>query len=107
MCETLWGTIEFEHVHENGGIFDTLEMKTKDANTLKEQALSGVLVRDTADWYTEVNQLFPEETDTLETRYDLITEHYKTRPVPQGKSVCIVVATHAAFNMNLPQRFNA
>ena len=62
---------------------------------------------DTTDWYTEANQLFPEDTDTIETRYDLITEHYKTRPVPLGKSVCVIVATHGAFNMSLPQRFNA
>ena len=64
-------------------------------------------VVDTDDWLAEANQLFPETDESLPARYDLITEYYRNYPVPAGKSMSVIVATHAAFNLNLPKRFNA
>ena len=64
-------------------------------------------VVDTEDWTAEAGQLYPETDETLENRYDLVAEYYKNYPVPQGKSMCVVIVTHAAFNLHLPKRFNA
>ena len=64
-------------------------------------------VVDTEEWTAEANQLYPETPESLQIRYDLVAEYYKNYPVPQGKSMCLVIATHAAFNLNLPERFNA
>lgn len=107
VCETLWGTDEFEQAQENGGIFSTLEFKTKEVEVLRESALSGVEVRDTEDWLAEATTLFPEDSDSLGTRYDCIAQHYKNIPIKPGESMCIVVATHAAIVMNLPPQFNS
>ena len=43
----------------------------------------------------------------IEQRYDLIRDHYLNYAVPDGKSISVIVASHAAFNFNLPKRFNA
>ena len=67
----------------------------------------GVSIVDTPDWYQECCDLFPESDEDLERRYDLVRDYYKGYLVDQGKSVCVIVATHAAFNFNIPKRFNA
>ena len=89
-----------------GGIFPSLELKQKGPADLKDQALIGVDVIDTEDWYEEAKNIQPEADEDLEVRYDLIANYYKNMPVPAGKSICVIVATHAAQTTNLVYRFN-
>lgn len=110
VCETLWDTEEFEQADANGGIFETLQLKTVDPDVLCIEALSGIEVHDTISWHSEATKLYPEDVDSLEVRYDMIAEHFKTQeavPATTGKSLCVIVVTHAAMQMSLPERFNA
>ena len=107
VCETLYGGSFDEANALEGGLLANLELKKMGAAALKDTALGGVNVVDTNDWYTEATQLYPEDDDTLPVRYNLVTDYFKNFPVPQGKSICIVVVSHAAFNLELPRRFNA
>ena len=66
--------------------------------------MSGVNVRDNCDWYHEANKLYPETAESLETRYDLVADYYKTLAVPAGKSLCVIVVTHKPMTFNLPCR---
>ena len=107
VCETLYDSSFDDTAELEGGIFENLILKKKGPEHLKDIALQGVDVIDTEDWYSEANQLYPEEDDSLAKRYDLVTQYYKNIQVPANKSICIIVVSHAAFNFNLPKRFNA
>ena len=110
VCETLW---QEAFPDTEGGVIETLELKTKGSNTLSKRNAfpQGVSIVDTDDWYTDACALFPESDEDLNRRYDLVRDYYKgyqTRDA-QGKkkNVCVIVATHAAFNFNLPSRFGS
>ena len=51
--------------------------------------------------------MYPESDELIEVRYDQIRDHLLAYPVPAGKSLSVIIASHAAFNFNLPKRFNA
>ena len=69
----------YDTCFDDNDIFDTLELKTKDRKTLEEEALGGVEIVDTDDYYEEVKKLYPEEDEDLNRRYDMVSKHYKSR----------------------------
>ena len=80
----------------DGKVIENLELKTAGTMAISQRALApSVSVVDTENWYQECCKLYPEDRDAQQRRYKIIADYYKEYPVPAGKNLCMIVATHA------------
>ena len=88
-----------------GDIFEELDLK-KSGKNLQVQALGGIEVIDTEDFYGDIRTLYPEEKQQLDVRYEAIGDHYKEKHTQNaGRNVAIIVVSHGGILTQIPYQF--
>ena len=91
--------------HVKGNIFDGLDVKNN--KDLSKQALEGIKINETDDYYEAIHNTFPESSDAVQERIVKVAEHYRGKHAEnKGKSIFYIVASHREVMTSLPKEFN-
>ena len=73
---------------------------------MQTQALGGIEVNDTEDFYGDIRTLYPEDPQQLDVRYEAIGDHYRAKHAQNnGKNVAIIVVSHEGILTQIPYQF--